>query len=58
VEQVLQGKSYRTAAGKLSASIRQAGGVKRAADIVEQAISTQQPVLAHKDTKINRASKS
>ncbi|MGB3616224.1 MAG: glycosyltransferase [Elainellaceae cyanobacterium] len=43
---VLEQESYRRSALKLQAAIQAAGGVKRAADIVEQVIATGQPVLA------------
>lgn len=46
VQRVLQHNSYRTAAEKVKESIRQAGGVVRAADIVEQAVVSRRPVLA------------
>jgi zeaxanthin glucosyltransferase len=41
---VLTNESYRHNAVRLQQSIAQAGGVKRAADIIELAISTRQPV--------------
>ena len=41
---VLTQASYRQNALKLKQSIAQSGGVKRAADIIELAISTRQPV--------------
>ncbi|TVQ10576.1 MAG: glycosyl transferase family 1 [Leptolyngbya sp. DLM2.Bin27] len=43
---VLGNPSYRENSLRLQASIRQAGGVTKAADIVERAIGTGQPVLA------------
>jgi MGT family glycosyltransferase len=46
INTVLGNPSYRDNALRLQASIRQAGGVKQAADIVERAIATRQPVLA------------
>jgi zeaxanthin glucosyltransferase len=46
IEQVLGHASYRDHARRLQDSIRQAGGVTQAADIVEQAIATGQPVWA------------
>jgi zeaxanthin glucosyltransferase len=45
VEKVLTQESYRNNAVRLQESIRRAGGVSRAADIVEQAIRMRQPVL-------------
>lgn len=45
VEKVLTQESYRNNAVRLQESIRRAGGVSRAADIVEQAIRMKQPVL-------------
>lgn len=50
VQQVLTDDSYTKNAARLKESIRQAGGVKRAADIVEQAIATRQPVLSSAQT--------
>jgi zeaxanthin glucosyltransferase len=41
---VLTQASYRDNAVRLQQSIAQSGGVKRAADIIELAISTRQPV--------------
>ncbi len=38
--------SYKQNALRLQDTIRQAGGVTRAADIIEQAVSTGQPVKA------------
>jgi zeaxanthin glucosyltransferase len=46
IEQVLQEDSYRNNALNLATAIQQAGGVKRAANIIEQAINTRKPVLA------------
>lgn len=45
-EQVLIGSSYKENALKLQKLIKQAGGVSRAADIIEQAVTTRKPVLA------------
>jgi zeaxanthin glucosyltransferase len=42
---VLREASYRQNAQRLQQSIAQAGGAQRAADIIEQAISTRQPVV-------------
>ena len=47
IEQVLTTPSYRQHALRLQAAIQRAGGAQRAADIVEQAITTRQPILAH-----------
>jgi UDP:flavonoid glycosyltransferase YjiC (YdhE family) len=38
VNDVLHGEKYRTASRRISDSIRKAGGVQRAADLVEAAI--------------------
>lgn len=46
IKQVLSEDSYKKNAFRLQQAIRQAGGVSRAADIVEQVISTGKPVLA------------
>lgn len=45
IQKVLTENSYRQNALRLQAAIQQAGGVKRAADIVEQVVATGQPVL-------------
>lgn len=45
IQRVLTKESYRNNASKLQESIQQAGGVRRAADIVEQVASTGEPVL-------------
>ncbi len=45
IEQVLKENSYQQNALKLQKAIRQAGGVKKAADIVEQAVVTGKPVI-------------
>ncbi|NHC34516.1 glycosyltransferase [Scytonema millei] len=47
VQKVLTDSSYKQNAIKLQQAIQRSGGVTRAADIVEQAISTGKPVLAH-----------
>ena len=39
VSEVLDGPAYRTGAGRISEAIRQAGGVNRAADVIEAAIA-------------------
>ena len=46
IKQVLTSESYTINAVKLSEAMRQAGGVSKAADIIEQAVSTRKPVLA------------
>ncbi len=46
VKQVLAEDSYKKNALRLQEGIKQAGGVKKAADIIEQAVSTGKPVLA------------
>jgi zeaxanthin glucosyltransferase len=46
IQRVLAEDSYKNNASKLQEAIRRAGGVSRAADIVEQVISTGKPVLA------------
>jgi hypothetical protein len=43
---VLTQDSYKKNAIRLQEAIRRAGGVNRAADIIEQAVSTGKPVLA------------
>nr|WP_263971576.1 nucleotide disphospho-sugar-binding domain-containing protein [Leptolyngbya ohadii] len=45
IERVLTEESYKKNALRLQAAIQQAGGVRRAADIVEQVIATGKPVL-------------
>lgn len=47
VQQVLTQNSYQKNAARLQEAMRHSGGVSRAADIVEQAVSTGLPVLAH-----------
>jgi zeaxanthin glucosyltransferase len=46
IEKVLTEDSYKQNAARLQAAIRRAGGVSRAADIVERVAQTGQPVLA------------
>lgn len=46
IQRVLTEDSYKNNASRLQEAIRRAGGVSRAADIVEQAISTGKPVLS------------
>jgi MGT family glycosyltransferase len=46
IQQVLSQDSYKQQALRLQAATHRAGGVRRAADIIEQAISTGKPVLA------------
>lgn len=48
IKKVLTEDSYKQNAVRLQEAIRRAGGVSRAIDIVEQAISTGKPVLAQK----------
>lgn len=46
ISQVLTQPSYKQNALRLQSAIQRAGGVSRAADIIEQAVSTGKPVLA------------
>jgi MGT family glycosyltransferase len=46
IKKVMEENSYRDKANQLQESISQAGGVVRAADIIEQAVATRKPVLA------------
>ncbi|NEP59083.1 MAG: glycosyltransferase [Symploca sp. SIO2G7] len=46
IEQVLTEDSYKKNALRLQEAIRRAGGVKRAADIIEQVVATGKPVLS------------
>jgi UDP:flavonoid glycosyltransferase YjiC (YdhE family) len=46
VEKVLTEDSYKQNALRLQEAIKRAGGVQRAADIIERAVSTGKPVLA------------
>ncbi|VEP14266.1 Glycosyl transferase family 1 [Hyella patelloides LEGE 07179] len=46
IKQVLTESSYQQNAQRLQEAIHQAGGVRRAADIVEQVVATGKPVLA------------
>ena len=46
IQRVLTQDSYKKNATRLQEAIRRAGGVNRAADIIEQAVSTGKPVLA------------
>ncbi|MDJ0727185.1 MAG: glycosyltransferase [Prochloraceae cyanobacterium] len=46
IRRVLNEKSYQENAIRLQKAIKRAGGVKRAADIIEQAVSTRKPVYA------------
>jgi zeaxanthin glucosyltransferase len=48
VKRVLTEDAYKQNAARLQAAIHRAGGVSRAADIVEQVAQTGQPVLAQK----------
>jgi zeaxanthin glucosyltransferase len=45
IERVLTEDSYKKNALRLQTAIKQAGGVKRAADIIEQAVATGKPVI-------------
>ena len=47
IEQVLRKSDYKQNALKLQESIEQAGGVSKAANIIEQAVVTRKPVRAH-----------
>lgn len=47
IQRVLTQDSYKNNATRLQAAINRSGGVSRAADIVEQAVSTGKPVLSH-----------
>lgn len=46
IERVLTQDSYKQNALRLQEAIRKAGGVTRAADIIEKAVFTRKPVLA------------
>jgi MGT family glycosyltransferase len=46
IQRVLTHESYKKNATRLQEAIRRAGGVSRAVDIIEQAVSTGKPVLA------------
>lgn len=48
INQVLTNPSYRVQAMALQAAIQQAGGVRYAADVVEQVLHTRAPVLNHR----------
>ena len=48
IQKVLTEDSYKENALRLQKAIQNAGGVKRAADIIEQAVSTGKPVLAQR----------
>jgi zeaxanthin glucosyltransferase len=48
IEQVMQKDSYRENAFKLREAIQKAGGVSRAADIIEQVIRTKKPVFVQR----------
>ena len=47
IQRVLTQDSYKNNASRLQEAIRRAGGVSRAADIIEQATFTGKPVLSH-----------
>ncbi len=46
IKQVLTENSYQENAQRLQKAIARAGGVKKAADIVEQVVTTKKPVIA------------
>ena len=46
IERVLTGESYKQNAVRLQEAMRQTRGVKRAVDIIEQAVSTRSPVIS------------
>lgn len=46
VRHILEEPTYRTAATRLQAEIREAGGVRRAADLVEKALGSRNPITA------------
>lgn len=48
IERVLREASYKKQALRLQAAIESAGGVQRAADVIEQVMSTGKPVLAER----------
>jgi MGT family glycosyltransferase len=48
IQQVLREESYKKNASRLQEAIHRAGGVSRAADIIDQVISTRKPVLAQR----------
>ncbi len=47
IQQILTNETYKQNAIRLQQAIHHAGGVRRAADIIEQAVLTKQPVLNH-----------
>ncbi|MEW6491700.1 MAG: glycosyltransferase [Cyanobacteriota bacterium] len=47
IQQVLTEESYKENALRLQEAIRHTGGVSRAGDIIEQAVSTRKPVMSH-----------
>jgi UDP:flavonoid glycosyltransferase YjiC (YdhE family) len=51
IQRVLTEESYKNNASRLQDAIARAGGVHRAADIVEQVISTGKPVLVQTQQK-------
>ncbi len=48
IKRVLTSDSYKQNALKLQTAIRNGGGVKRAADIIEKAVTTREPVLVQR----------
>jgi zeaxanthin glucosyltransferase len=57
IETVLDNESYAAAAARLAGEIARAGGVRRAADIVEAVLSTGRPVLREEADAANPAVK-
>ncbi len=53
IKQVLTEDSYKKNALRLQEAIKQAGGVSRAADIIEQVVSTGKPVVSRTITALN-----
>lgn len=51
IQQLMTEDSYQKNASRLQTAIRRAGGVSRAADIVEQVINTGKPVFSHLEDK-------
>jgi MGT family glycosyltransferase len=57
IQRVLSQDSYKKNAFRLQEAIHRAGGVNRAADIIEQAISTGKPVLAQEGVFLEQSSR-
>jgi UDP:flavonoid glycosyltransferase YjiC (YdhE family) len=53
IQKVLTQESYKQNAVKLQQAIHRAGGVTRAADIIEQAVSTGQAVYESEPVRVN-----